>query len=402
MKNLRVLFFSGSLGLGHVVRDLAIAAELRKQIPGIHIYWLAAHPANVFLKEAGEELLPEAELVANVNNPAESAAGAFKLNLMKYLSRSRGEWSKNVEVFKQVIAREKYDLIIGDETYEIVVAMQDNKIKSDIPFVMIYDFLGLDAMTRNPWENIYTYMWNRIWSGVKIFEEKKNLALFVGEMEDIPDTGFGFMLPNRREYAEKYYHFIGYIFPFNPDDYIVKENIRKEMNYGKEPLVICSIGGTNIGKDLLELCGQAYPILKKSMPDLRMILNCGPRLSPDSLNVPPEVEAIGYIDALYKHFAASDMAIVQAGGASTLELTAINRPFLYFPLGGHSEQEINVAGRLERHRAGVRMSYANTTPETLAEQVVLNINKEVKYSPIPTDGAQEAVSKIKQLLASQG
>ena len=31
MQRLRVLFVSGSLGLGHVIRDLAIAAELRLQ-----------------------------------------------------------------------------------------------------------------------------------------------------------------------------------------------------------------------------------------------------------------------------------------------------------------------------------------------------------------------------------
>lgn len=402
MENLRVLFFSGSLGLGHVVRDLAIATELRKQIPGAQIHWLAAHPADLFLKEAGEELLPESELIANVNNPAERAAGAFNLNLMKYLANSRNEWNKNVKVFKQIISKEKYDLIIGDETYEIVVAMQDKKITTDIPFVMIYDFLGLDAMTRNPWEKFYTYMWNRIWSGVKIFAEKKNLALFVGELDDIPDTGFGFRLPHRREYAETYYHFIGYVFPFDPADYTQKQTVRKKFQYGEEPLMICSIGGTNIGKNLLELCGQSYLIIKKSIPDLRMILNCGPRLSPDSLNIPAGVEVKGYMPALYEHFAASDMAIVQAGGTSTLELTALKRPFLYFPLEGHSEQELNVSDRLKRHRAGTRMSYSTTTPETLAEQVILNIDKEVSYSPIPTDGGQKAVSKIKQLLDSQG
>ena len=401
MENFRILFFSGSLGLGHIVRDLAIASELRKQIPGAQISWLASHPANLLLKEAGEELLPEAELIANVNNPAERAAGAYNLNLMKYLARSRSEWSKNVNVFKQVISKEKYDLIIGDETYEIVVALQDKKLQIDVPFVMIYDFLGLDSMSWNPIEKLYTYMWNKIWSGVKIFAEKKNLALFVGEMEDISDKSFGFNLPHRREYANTYYNFIGYVFPFDPADYAQKEDVRKKLHYGEEPIVICSIGGTNIGKDLLELCGQAFPILRKTMPDLRMILVCGPRLSPESLKVPKEVEVKGYVPALYEHFAASDMAILQAGGTSTLELTALRRPFLYFPLEQHSEQEIDVSERLRRHRAGIGMTYSKTSPEALAEQVISNFNMEVNYSPIPTDGAQRAVSKIKQFLALQ-
>jgi UDP-N-acetylglucosamine:LPS N-acetylglucosamine transferase len=402
MENLKILFFSGSLGLGHVVRDLAIASELRKQIPGAQISWLASHPANMLLKEAGEKLLPEAELIANVNNPAERAAGVYKLNLMKYLAKSRSEWSKNVKVFKQVISKEKYDLIIGDETYEIVVAMQDKKLQIDVPFVMIYDFLGLDSMSWSPFEKLYTYMWNKVWSGVKIFADKKNMALFVGEPEDIPDTGFGFRLPQRREYAKAYYNFIGYVFPFNPADYEKKNAVRKKLRYGKEPLVICSIGGTNIGKDLLELCGQSFPILRKTMPDLRMILVCGPRLSPESLNVPKEVEVKGYVPALFEHFAASDIVILQAGGTSTLELTALRRPFIYFPLEDHSEQEINVAERLRRHRAGTGMTYSKTSPEELAEQVISSLNREVKYSRIPTDGAQRATSKIKQFLSLQG
>ena len=90
---------------------------------------------------------------------------------------------------------------------------------------------------------------------------------------------------------------------------------------------MCSVGGTSIGKDLLELCAQAYPIIKQKVPDLRMVLICGPRLAIDELRVPGEIEVKGYVPALYEHFAASDLAIVQGGGTTTIELTALNRPF---------------------------------------------------------------------------
>ena len=129
-----------------------------------------------------------------------------------------------------------------------------------------------------------------------------------------------------------------------------------------------------------------------------MVLVCGPRLSPDSLEVPAEVEVRGYVPALYEHFAASDLSIVQGGGTSTLELTAIRRPFLYFPVDGHFEQEIHVAGRLARHQAGIKMVFSKTTPNSLAKQVISNLDKEVNYATIPTDGAQKAVQLIKQLL----
>ena len=44
------------------------------------------------------------------------------------------------------------------------------------------------------------------------------------------------------------------------------------------------------------------------------------------------VKVVGYLPELYKHLAASDIAIVTGGGTVTLELTALEKPFLYFPL----------------------------------------------------------------------
>jgi UDP:flavonoid glycosyltransferase YjiC (YdhE family) len=101
---------------------------------------------------------------------------------------------------------------------------------------------------------------------------------------------------------------------------------------------------------------------------------------------------------LYKHLAAADFCIVTGGGTITLELTALQRPFLYFPLEQHFEQEIDVAMRCERHRAGIKLMYSKTTPESLAKEVVSNIGKKVNYASIPIDGAQKAAKLISELL----
>lgn len=399
MASKKILYISSSLGLGHITRDLAIAKELRILKPELEISWLAAHPASLLLKEAGERLLPEADQYANDNIPAENAAKGTHLNLLSYLTKASKEWEKNVSVFDQVTSKEQYDLIIGDEAYEIVVGIQKKPSLKRSPFVMIYDFIGLDTMTNNPLEWLGTYIWNRIWS--KDFKQGRSpifdLALFVGEEEDVPDKKFGFMLPNRRDWAKTLCKFVGYIFPFNPKEYADKNKIRTKLNYGDEPFFLCSIGGTSIGKELLILCGQAYPIIREEVPDLHMLLVCGPRLAADSLKVPEGVEVRGYVPDLYEHFAASDLAIVQGGATSTLELTALNRPFLFFPVEGHFEQA-RVAERLTRHKAGVKMSYSQTTPESLAEMVISNLGKEVSYPPIATDGAQNAAQHICQLL----
>ena len=396
----RILYVSGSIGLGHVTRDLAIAGQLRSQCPEIELSWLASHPATLLLNEAGEKLLPEADIYANDNIPAENAAKGFGLSLLKYASNTRREWTHNVKIFKQIIRRERFDVVIGDETYEIGIGLAMKLVRLEAPFVMIYDFLGLDSVTKNPIEKLGFYVWNLIWAKTdrKLLSDRKNLVLFAGEPEDVPDKGFGFLLPNRRDHAKAHYKFTGYILPFDPAEYTDKAKIRAKLGYGEGPLVVCSIGGTSIGKDLLELCGQAYPIIKQKVPDLRMVLICGPRLAVEDLKVPKAVEVKGYVRALYEHFAASDLAIVQGGGTATLELTALRRPFLYFPLANHCEQQIHVAERLARHQAGVKMVYSQTTPEILAEKVIANLGKEVNYPPIPVDGAQKAAQLIIQLL----
>ena len=395
----KILYISGSLGLGHITRDLAIAKELRSQNPEIELFWLAVHPASLLLKETGEKLLPESGEYANDNIPAENAAGSMHLNLLKYLSSARKEWRRNVEIFRQVTNKKQFDLVIGDEAYEMVVALLKKPGLRKAPFVMIYDFVGLDVSTKSPLEKLECYIWNRIWAqDYKVISEGNNMALFVGEPEDIPERNFGFLLPNRREHATTHYKFIGYILPFDPAEYSDKTRIRAKLGYDEKPLVICTIGGTSIGKELLELCGQAYPLIKEKVPDLRMILVCGPRLSPESLKVPQEIEIRGYVPSLYQHFAASDLAIVQGGATTTLELTALRRPFLYFPLQGHCEQEIHVAERLARHQAGVRMSFSQTTPISLAQKVLSNLSKKVTYAPVPTGGAYKAAQLIRQLL----
>ena len=54
----RALYVSSPIGLGHARRDIAIAAELRRLVPGLEIDWLAQHPVTELLKAHGERIHP--------------------------------------------------------------------------------------------------------------------------------------------------------------------------------------------------------------------------------------------------------------------------------------------------------------------------------------------------------
>jgi UDP:flavonoid glycosyltransferase YjiC (YdhE family) len=400
MAHKRVLYISGSIGLGHVVRDLAIVKELRRQNADIEVSWLAPYPARMLIQEAGERIHPEADEFANDNIAAEDAAEkGFKLNLISYLSKAVGEWEQNVQVVKRVTSREAFDVVVGDEAYEISVALRDGRIQLAAPFVMIYDFIGNVSVNSSRAELRGTDMWNREWAKIaEHYSGGKEVALFAGELEDIPDTSLSPSLPNRRELAREACQFVGYILPFDPAEYANKAAIRVELGYTKEPLIVSTIGGTAVGRDLLTLCAQAYPMLKERIPDVHLVLVCGPRLDPKDLDAPRGVDVRGFVPELYKHLAACDLAIVQSGGVTTLELTALRRPFLYFALEEHFEQQVHVARRLTRHKAGVKMVYSQTTPQSLTEEIVSNLGVEVTYAPIAVDGAVKAAQIIGGLL----
>src|SRR5215218_2483981 len=397
MTGTRVLYIRDSIGLGHAARDLAIARELRALNPEVEIMWLAGDPARKLIAEAGETLLPETEAFAHETGVAENTSGEFSLNVLRYALRAQGAWMRAVAAFKVVTARYHYDLLIGDERYEIDAALDEQPELKKAPFAMIYDFVGLDAMSRSPLERLMAYRFNWIWSGGPHGKPptRQDLTLFIGEPEDVLDKPFGFLLPNRREYAHRYYHFVGYAFPFDPANYTDKEKVRAALGYDEEcPLVVCSVGGTSVGADLLRLCVASYPHIQERVGDVRMVVVCGPRIDPASIEVPSGVEVRGYVPRLYEHLGACDVAVVQGGGTTTLELTALRRPFIYFPLEGHFEQNLVVAKRLARHGAGKLMLYSETTPEMLAEEVVGQLGRQASWAKIPTDGARRAAMLI--------
>lgn len=393
----RILFLTWSVGLGHVARDLAIVREVRKLNPLAELSWLACPPASQVLRDAGEEILPEAALIANSTITVEEAITAgYRLNLSDYLLRADGDRERNLDVFRKVISENEFDLIIGDESYEVVAALVDKRIALRSTFVAIHDFWGLDAMTSNPEEKLIISRTNRKY--MKRVPRQVITYLFVGEPEDVPDKRFGFLKPNRRKQAIKSCEFLGYIVPFDGMKQLDQAQARVSLGYGTEPLIICSIGGTAVGKELLHLCGKSFSLLREQIPRLGMILVCGPRLRPDLLQVQEGLELKSYVPDLWKHFAACDLAIVQAGGTTTAELTALRRPFIYFPLEEHFEQELYITARLERQGAGIRMQYSQTSPESLAEIVLSNLGRELDYPSIPTNGAKRAADIINRLL----
>jgi UDP-N-acetylglucosamine:LPS N-acetylglucosamine transferase len=129
-----------------------------------------------------------------------------------------------------------------------------------------------------------------------------------------------------------------------------------------------------------------------------MVVVAGPRIDPASLPAHDGLEVHPYVHDLYLHLAACDLAVVQGGLTTCMELTAAGRPFLYFPLAHHFEQNYHVPHRLGRYNAGRRMDFAAATPEVIAAAVAAELGRQVAYRPVETDGAARAAGLIADLL----
>ena len=161
-----------------------------------------------------------------------------------------------------------------------------------------------------------------------------------------------------------------------------------------------TVGGSGVGTDLLRRAIAAFPAARRLVPGLRMVMMSGPRIDPASLaaDLPDGLEVRGYVHDLYRHLAACDLAVVQGGLTTTMELTANQRPFIYVPLRHHFEQNFHVRHRLERYGAGRCLDYDQTVPEVLAQVIAAEIGSPVSYRPVETDGAARAAALLAELL----
>ena len=142
----------------------------------------------------------------------------------------------------------------------------------------------------------------------------------------------------------------------------------------------------------------SYPYAKRLVPELRMIAVAGPRIDPDTLPTHDGLEVQAYVSDLYRHLAACGLAVVQGGLTTAMELTANQRPFIYFPLKHHFEQNFHVHHRLNRYGAGRRMDFDFSAPDAIAEAIASDLGREVEYEPVASDGAARAAALIAEVL----
>ncbi len=397
----RALYISSPIGLGHAQRDVAIADELRKLQPDLEIDWLAQHPVTKVLETRGERIHPASSHLANESGHIESECAEHDLHCFQAIRRMDEILLANFMLFHDVVRDEQYDLWIGDEAWELDYYLHENPEQKRAAYVWLTDFVGwLPMDDGGEHEAFLTADYNaEMIEHIARFPRVRDRAIYVGNEDDIVSDAFGPDLPLIRDWTREHYDFAGYVTGFDPAAFADRDALRAELGYASdEQVCIVTVGGSGVGGHLLRRVIEAFPEAKERVPALRMVVVAGPRVDPETLPPADGLEVRRYVHELYRHLAACDLAVVQGGLTTTMELTANQRPFLYFPLRHHFEQNFHVRHRLSRYGSGRCMDFDESTPEVIAEAIAAEIGRTVEYRPVENDGAARAAAHIAELL----
>jgi pimeloyl-ACP methyl ester carboxylesterase/predicted glycosyltransferase len=397
----RALYVSSPIGLGHAQRDVAIARELRKLVPDLEIDWLAQHPVTAVLEAEGERVHPMSAELANESGHIESESAEHDLHCFQAWRRMDEILLANFMVFHDVAREENYDLWIGDEAWELDYYLHENPEEKRAAYVWLTDFVGwLPMADGGEREAFLTADYNaEMIEHIARFPRVRDRALYVGNPDDVVADSFGPELPLIRDWTEQHFDFAGYVSGFDPAAFADREKLRAELGYrAGEQVCIVTVGGSGVGADLLGRVVDSFAEAKELIPELRMVVVAGPRIDPAVFPEADGLEVRAYVHNLYRHLAACDLAVVQGGLTTAMELTANRRPFLYFPLRHHFEQNFHVRHRLERYGAGRAMDFETATPSVIAQAIAEEIGTEVDYLPVETDGAARAAARIAELI----
>jgi pimeloyl-ACP methyl ester carboxylesterase/predicted glycosyltransferase len=397
----RALYLSSPIGLGHARRDLAVARALKRLKPGLKVDWLAQHPVTRLLTAAGETLHPASASLASESSHIEDEAGEHDLNVFEALRRMDEILVRNFRVFQEAVETQAYDVVIADEGWEVDHFWHEHPELKRAPLVWMTDFVGFAPMPEGGGrEALLTADYNEEMIGhVETNPNVRDLAIFVGNLDDVVDDRLGPDLPRRKAWTEERFAFGGYILGDDVPAATEKAELRDRLGLRPDETVcVVAVGGSGVGLPLIRRILAAVPLAQARHPGLRTIVVTGPRLPADGFPPLPGVEIRGYDPELPKLLAACDIALVQGGLSTCMELVATRTPFIFFPLAHHFEQNVHVRGRLQAYGAGRMMSFGEATPESIATAMTAELEREVGWKDVERDGGMRTARMILELL----
>ncbi|MDA4111312.1 MAG: hypothetical protein OK439_02150, partial [Thaumarchaeota archaeon] len=219
--------------------------------------------------------------------------------------------------------------------------------------------------------------------------ERSSLRIFADELDSIP--------PRERSEASRMFEIVGPIVPRAPDERrdVLKEKIVADLwdhQFGIRKLIVVAIGGTSIGKYLIDFLYTNSKEITEKLDCLILIL-LGPRVersayAEDSLDF---IRFVGFTPDTLGYFKAADCVVSQAGASTLNEVASVGTPCVAIPIENHFEQKANANGFSEKYRFVV-LRYRQLNVKSFVGSVEAAMGK--KYVPPDYSKAAEKVAGL--------
>ena len=186
-----MLYLSSPIGLGHVRRDLAIADALREQRPDVEVEWLTQSPVTEFLEQTRRDGAPgvgapgQRVRRTSSRSPASTTCTRSRRSAGWTRCWSTTSWSSTTWS-----PRERFDLWVGDEAWDLDHFLHENPELKRAPFVWMTDFVGWVPMADGgEREACLAADYNaEMVEHVARFPSLRDRSVFVGDPADVVDA----------------------------------------------------------------------------------------------------------------------------------------------------------------------------------------------------------------------
>ena len=389
-------------------RDRRRAAPPRARL---EIDWLAQEPVTDACCEARGETIHPASAELRQRGGAHRRARPASTTCTR--SRRSAGWTRsscaNFMLFHDVVREQRYDLWVGDEAWELDHFLHENPELKTAPFAWLTDFVGWLPMPdgrRARGRATADYNAEMI-EHVARLPRVRDRAIFVGDPEDVV-AGAVRARPARRSATgpSAHYDFAGLRHRLRPGGVADRDGAARRARLGPATSRCAWSPSAAAGVGRRTCCAGPWrrcPLLRERVPGLRMVVVAGPAASTRPRS-PRRRRARGprlRATSLHRLLAACDVALVQGGLTTTMELVAAGRPFVCVPLERplRAERPRAPPPRPLR-RAGVAAVGGGDARTRSPTRSPRRGRPAPRYRPVPDDGAARAADALAGLLVA--
>ncbi len=344
----KVLIAVSSVGLGHIARSRPLGLLLHK-IYGFKVHYLAPPPTDAYLRSYGVNPLSVSSKLRSLSTIVDeyySLKGTARISLGMILKEYRVV-RRNRAVIDDVIDYDDYDVIIADESWELLDSDKFLR-KSGTKKVFMTDFLKYPYIRLR--DVAGASLFNRfLWKRLKFFD----LILYVGFPEKVPN--------------EKGYTGIDVVGPIPPmlEDEVLSENEARSLIKSSNPTILVSLGGTIAGIDIMRM-------VCRIMGNSEFSIYMAPGASIDKSKIGGCTTINNSLKFKIPIMIRAFNVIVALSGLSSLAASIVEGiPTITIPLPQHFEQEENavLASRKYSWITSIKPSEYTRIPEIVKKNM---------------------------------